>query len=212
MIDCPNGDVRDMLPDYLHDRLEPSARGLVERHLAGCTACRDELELLRELLGTLRRAPRVDVASIAASIPPYRAPARKGWAVGWRAAAAIVAIVLGGTSIALWQRSTRSSLVAGPPSAVVAAAPAPTVAAREPAIARRPLEQASPSRAPISPPPSTTRARDGEELAMGGGTITDLSDGELSALLEDLESLDALPSTEVESSDPGLPVGHGSRR
>jgi anti-sigma factor RsiW len=212
MIDCPNGDVRDMLPDYLHDRLEPSARVLVERHLAGCTACRAELDLLRELRGTLRRAPRVDVASIAASIPPYRAPAQKGWAVGWRAAAAVVAIALGGTSIALWQRSTRSSPVAEPPTAVVAAAPAPTVAAPEPAVAPRPSEQASPSGAPVSPPRSTTRARDGEELAMGGATITDLSDGELSALLQDIESLDALPSTEVEASEPGLPVGHGGGR
>ena len=211
MIDCPNGDVRDMLPDYLHDRLESSARGLVERHLAGCTACRDELELLRELRGTLRRAPRVDVASIAASIPPYRAPARKGWAVGWRAAAAIVAIALGGTSIALWQHSTRSSPGAEPPTAL-AAPPAPTVAAREPAVAPRPSEQASPSGARTSPPPSSTRSRDGEELAMGGGTITDLSDGELSALLQDIESLDALPSTEVETSEPGLPIEHGGRR
>jgi hypothetical protein len=211
MIDCPNGDVRDMLPDYLHDRLEPSARGLVERHLSGCTACRDELELLRGLRGTLRRAPRVDVASIAASIPPYRAPTRKGWAGGWRAAAAIVAIALGGTSIALWQRSTSPSPVKEPPTAVVAA-PAPTVAAREPAVAPRPLEQASPSGPPVSPPRSAARAQDGEELALGGGTITDLSDGELSALLQDIESLDALPSTEVEVSEPGLPVEHGERR
>ena len=47
---------------------------------------------------------------------------------------------------------------------------------------------------------------------MGGGTITDLSDGELSALLQDIESLDALPSTEVEVSEPGLPLAHGGRR
>ena len=47
---------------------------------------------------------------------------------------------------------------------------------------------------------------------MGGGTITDLSDGELSALLQDIESLDALPSTEVEVSEPGLPIEHGERR
>ncbi len=212
MIDCANGDVRDLLPDYLHDRLEPSARGLVERHLAGCAACRDELALLRELRGTLQRTPHVDVASIAASIPPYRAPARKEWARGWRAAAAIVAIALGGTSIALWQRSTHFSPAAEPPTAVVAAASAPTVAAPAPAIASRPSEQPSPTSAPVSPPRPATRAREGEELAMGGGTLTDLSDGELSALLQDIESLDALPSTEVETAAPGLSIGHGGQR
>ena len=40
MIDCPNGDVRDALPDYLHDRLDTARRRQVESHLAGCDACR----------------------------------------------------------------------------------------------------------------------------------------------------------------------------
>ena len=40
------------------------------------------------------------------------------------------------------------------------------------------------------------------ELAMAGGTITDLSDGELSALVDGIESLDAVPSTEVEGEEP----------
>jgi len=92
MIDCPNGDVRDLLPDYLHDRLESSARMSVERHLADCAVCRDELALLRDLRGTLQRAPRIDVAAVAAAIPAYRPAARKSWASGWRIAAAITVI------------------------------------------------------------------------------------------------------------------------
>ena len=40
------------------------------------------------------------------------------------------------------------------------------------------------------------------ELALAGGSIGDLSDGELSALVEDLESLDAVPSAEVEGTQP----------
>jgi hypothetical protein len=51
----------------------------------------------------------------------------------------------------------------------------------------------------------------GEELAMGGGAIADLSDGELSALLGDLESLDALPSTDVESAESLLSDRHRGR-
>ena len=46
---------------------------------------------------------------------------------------------------------------------------------------------------------------------MGGGAIADLSDGELSDLLGDLESLDALPSTDVESAQSLLPARHGGR-
>jgi anti-sigma factor RsiW len=95
MIDCPNGDVRDLLPDYLHDRLGSTARASVERHLAGCAACRDELGLLRDLRGTLQRAPRIDVAAVAAAIPAYRPAARKSRAGGWRIAAAIAAIAVG---------------------------------------------------------------------------------------------------------------------
>jgi hypothetical protein len=34
---------------------------------------------------------------------------------------------------------------------------------------------------------------------MGGGALTDLSDRELASLLKDIDSLDAVPSTDVES-------------
>ena len=63
MNDCPNGDLRDLLPDFLHDRLNAADRAVVEAHLAGCDDCREELELLRNLRGTLRRAPAVDSKS-----------------------------------------------------------------------------------------------------------------------------------------------------
>jgi hypothetical protein len=45
---------------------------------------------------------------------------------------------------------------------------------------------------------------------MAGGTITDLNDRELSALVESLESLDAVPAAEVEGAEPvsiGAPEG-----
>ena len=35
MIDCPNGGVRDALPDYLNDRLDAARRRQVESHLGG---------------------------------------------------------------------------------------------------------------------------------------------------------------------------------
>jgi hypothetical protein len=198
MIDCPNGDVRDVLPDYVNDRLPARERAEVETHLASCAACRDEVDLLRGLRTTLRRAPAVNVDAIAAAILPHRAPVKHGWTTGWRVAAAVVAIAVGGTSIALLrddpgsdtdQRSTRvaaggpSGVGATPGSAAPRATPAPDAA--------RPELPASPSAIP-----TPTR-----ELAIAAGSIGELSDGELSALVEGLESLDALPSTDVEGAE-----------
>ena len=201
MIDCPNGDVRDALPDYLHDRLDTARRRRVEAHLAGCDACREELALLRALRVTMRRAPAVDSEAIAAAIPPYRAPARRGWAVGWRAAAAVVAIAVGGTSIALLRG--RAPAVRQDVTPYVQAVPtprreSPTVAVTPSPVPRAPAI-ASPSRQPVA----TVVSR---ELAMAGGSINDLSDGELSALVDGIESLDAVPSTEVEGDEPA-PLG-----
>jgi anti-sigma factor RsiW len=211
MIDCPNGDVRDLLPDYLHDRLEASARSSVERHLAGCAACRDELALIRDLRGTLQRAPRIDIAAVAAAIPPYRVPVRKGWANGWRVAAAVAAIAVGGTSIALLGRVRQLSQVAEVPVATPAA-PAPVASVAPPVGVPQPIVQHAPTVARAEPPATQAPLPKGEELAMAGGAIADLSDGELSDLLGELESLDALPSTEVESPESLLSGRHGGRR
>jgi anti-sigma factor RsiW len=205
MTDCPNGDVRDLLPDYLHDRLESAARTSVERHLAGCAACRDELALLRDLRGTLRRAPRIDVAAVAAAVPAYRPAARKSWASGWRVAAAVTAIAVGGASIALLRSTQKHEEVAQGPSVAPyvgstsrpATTPQPMpVQPSTPAVAR-----AEPPVSPSTPSTNPAPAPRGQELAMAGGTIADLSDGELSDLLGDIESLDAVPSTEVESTE-----------
>jgi hypothetical protein len=64
-----------------------------------------------------------------------------------------------------------------------------------PSVATTPPEIAAPR--PNSAAPVVNR-----ELAVDAGSITDLSDGELSALVEGIESLDAVPSTEVEGDAP----------
>ena len=195
MIDCPNGDVRDVLPDYVNDRLGAHRRAEVERHVESCTACRDEVQLLRDLRATLRRAPSVDVDAIAAAIPPYRVPVGRGRATAWRTAAAVAAIAIGGTSLALLRddapndRDARTDRIAqtatqNDDSSASAAVSSP----------------AGPPRGPSTQPaPLPVRAG---ELALAGAAIVDLSDGELSALMDDLESLDALPSTEIEGTQP----------
>lgn len=213
MIDCPNGELRDLLPDYLHDRLDASNRASVERHLATCTACQDELALLRDLRGTLHRAPRIDVAAVAAAIPAYRPAARERRATGWRVAAAIAAIAIGGASITLLRHGERIQQTAQAPIAVPTTQTptgSPTGMTQQPAQQppASPREAAAPAAVPVvksAPAPS------GEELAMAAGTIADLSDGELSDLLGELESLDAVPSADVESTESFLAGRHRGR-
>jgi anti-sigma factor RsiW len=206
MTDCPNGDVRDALPDYLNDRLDAARRREVESHLTGCATCREELSLLRALRATVRRAPAVDADAIAASIPAYRAPARRRWATSGRIAAAIVAIAVGGTSIVL----LRDRPAAGPvePSRPIAVAP-------EPSPDSTPLVATTSAEVPVAErvtsQPTAGGATAARELAIAGGSIADLSDRELSALVEGIESLDGLPSAEVEAPEPvSIPAQEGT--
>lgn len=207
MIDCSNGDVRDALPEYVNDRLDAARRREVEAHLAGCDACRDEVVLLRALRTTLRRAPAVDAAAIAAAIPAYHVPARRGWATNWRVAAAVVAIAAGGTSIAVLRARTPSNGGADvSPYVRTAAAPR-----HDSIVAVAPPRSAvvhTPGRPAPAPQPVAAAAT--RELAMAGGSISDLSDGELSALVRELESLDGVISAEVDGAEPaslGSPEG-----
>ena len=201
MTDCLDGDVRDALPDFLNDRLDAARRRAVESHLSECAACREELTLLRELRGTMHRAPEVDVARIAAALAPYRAPVGRNRAANWRVAAAIAALAVGGTSIALLRGRTPVTRRA---AVAVAVAPAPiTDSAPVAAPEARPAERAAPSR-------TVSAAAPARELAIGSGSIGDLSDRELSALVEGIESLDGVPSADVESAAPGpMSAGEG---
>jgi anti-sigma factor RsiW len=195
MNDCPNGEMRDLLPDLLHDRLAAADRARVEAHVALCADCAAELALLNAMRGMLRRAPAVDVASIVRALPGREAPARRRAWGGWRAAAAIAAIAVGGTSVAI----ARHEPAASTPPLVVASADtssvSPTSAAPVTALAdiRRP-QPAAPAR----------------ELAVAGA-VSDLSDAELASLLHDIESLDAVPAATVDVDATSLAPAASTR-
>lgn len=173
MTDCPEGELRDLLPDLVHERLPASRRAVLVAHLEGCEDCRVELELLRALRGAMREAPAVDVNAVVAALPVPRPPrvARSSARAGWRAAAAALLIVGGGATVALLRDE-----------------PAPSPPA---------LTAAAKTNEPLGATP--------RELAVSGGTVTDLTDSELSSLLRDIESLDGLPSGDVEGSGAELP-------
>ncbi|HEX9485206.1 MAG TPA: zf-HC2 domain-containing protein [Gemmatimonadaceae bacterium] len=139
MNDCPNGDVRDLLPDLLHGRLDAVTRARVESHVLHCDECRAELDLLRDLRATMQVTPHVDVQAVSAAIRPYRPATRRSW-VGWRTAAAVTLIVAGSSSLIVARRGS-SPLE---DSAVVAQEVVPSsVAARELAVGGGALNELS---------------------------------------------------------------------
>jgi anti-sigma factor RsiW len=178
MIDCLNGEIRDRLPDFVHDQLNATARAAVAAHVAHCAACTAEVALLRELRGTLRQAPSVDVARIVAALPaPLRGSRDGRRRFDWRIAAAIAALVIGGGSAAILSGRLR-----------------------EPEVPVSPVAQQTPAAAPRVRQVATSGISIDADLA----EATPL---ELQALLEDLETFDGLPAGEPEPAAATSGVG-----
>jgi anti-sigma factor RsiW len=200
MTDCPNGDIRDLLPDLLSDRLDAAERAEVEAHLRGCVDCQAELELLRSMRSALRRAPAVDVDGIAAGIPPYRTPPRmvtsRSWG-GWRIAAAVTLLAAGGTSVVVARHGTQ----VGSDSARVIGATGVDAA---PGYVR--VDVPFVNAAPSTGEPANEAAVAPRELALAGGTIGDLDDSELSALIDDIGTLDAMTPADVDNAAVAGPI------
>lgn len=218
MTDCPNGDVRDLLPELLHGRLDEESRRTVESHLASCADCRAELRLLADMRAMMDAHPAIDVGAIAAAVPnaaPARQQTRGQW-LGWRTAAAITMLAAGGTSLAVIQRNAepvrqRDSVALGVHAPISAdsgagvgasggASVGPIAAGASAASASTsPATRAPSVAAPrVSPASSDARPR---ELAIAASAVGDLTDRELAALLSHIDALDGVPSPDVESVD-----------
>lgn len=217
MTDCMNAEIRDRLPDLLHERLDPETRAAVVAHVAGCEACRQELAVLKATKGLLARVPRVDTAGIASavvaqskvSVPsatPLGSETGRSW-VSWQMAAAIVLAVLGGATVvtvySMRERNKQASeqiaeqvldsgrvLVPSPakvPDVTKAVPQGPSAVATKP-----PKDSTSPERS-IAVVASAKAA----ELSVAESE-SELSEGELRALLSELERVELLPAIEPE--------------
>jgi anti-sigma-K factor RskA len=115
-----HGEVRDLIPGYVLDALEPEESALVREHLSRCAACR------RELAGFLLVTDQLALDAAEASAPPSpprpdleerilriasleRArqsmrPAGR-WSRGLAAAAAVLIVLLGAGNVLQWTRS-----------------------------------------------------------------------------------------------------------
>jgi hypothetical protein len=92
MIETECGWVRDSIPDFARSMLPFEGAARVERHVAVCSECRSELELVQVLLASRPSVPagllhRIERGAVA----DRRAPTRTWWGVS---AAAIAALAL----------------------------------------------------------------------------------------------------------------------
>lgn len=193
MTDCPDGVIRDLLPQRVHGTLAAADAALVAQHLSSCAECRDEAALLEHVRDALAYGvPRVDVAATVAALPTPRKDAPKTaeprWLVSrsWQyAAAAGLVLAVGGGIV--WRRSPASEQVLVADSLGVVARPAKSTDA-----------------------PAGTSARLEDGITFGGG-LSDLSLNDLQALLGQIDSVRTLPSTDPESMTPVIALKEGGK-
>jgi hypothetical protein len=207
MNDCPNAEIRDQLPDLLHDRLDVSMRAAVMAHVDECVDCRSELELLRGVHGMLTaQTPRVDINYVVNALPKRApqalrvVPRRRAWA-DWRIAAAVTVLAIGSGSFAVLRQSGTTSSVTAPPLVSHAN---PTPADSTNGIATRSIDtvvRVADNAGGSETSPAAAKSADEQTAAAGLATtarLADLNERQLQALLDQIDQLQAVPITDPE--------------
>ena len=168
MIECSNVEMRDRLPDLANETLEPAVRALVVIHLTECAACTAEIEIIRTTRLILVKTTPKVNVAGVVSALPQYG---------------VTSITTAPSARRGWANSWRIAaavtfLVAGIGSYAV-------------------LRDDSPVPSMDSTQIMAAAADSTVGLALTGA-LADMSDAELSALATDIESIEALPSTEVD--------------
>ncbi len=208
MNDCPDGEMRDLLPGYVHGTLSGAQRAAVAAHLENCEDCRAEVALITSASRAFAVAD-VDVARIVKALPaaPRRVVRRTFAGHAQRIAAAIAIVAIGAfTVVALrgrFQGSTHEVAKTTQPAAAGTELASAPNAQPAPAAVDSPVNTLPPAAS------AATAALRHPSMSFGGG-ISDLSDEQLDALMAELDGLDALPSAEPETHlTPILPPADG---
>lgn len=192
MRDCPNGEMRDRLPLYVSGRLDGARQALVEAHLRDCADCQAEVELLRAAVRAFDVAAP-DAAAIAARVPTARVARRLRpfhRQPVWRLAAAITVMIAGTAMTMLLQRPRLSEETA-------------TVG-----VDTGQVTGGLPGGNPSGDTGLLVASAGGTPGMALGGSLSDLSDSQLEALLASLERLDGAMSAEPEVlNTPIIPPG-----
>lgn len=207
MADCSNVEIRELLPERAGSALSVADTARVEAHLAACDLCTSELALIHSARRALRVSPTIDVrrirtAVLSATTAPSRpqlvssrgsgAATHRGprlrW-VGWKTAAAIAIAAAGAGSFAVWSSANESGTT--PNGGAVTTAQSTGDASLPAAHSTVPSPVTVAASLPTAP----------GELGVAGG-LTDLSDGDLQALLGDLSGADAEPIADPSFEEP----------
>jgi anti-sigma factor RsiW len=211
MSECTNGEMRDLLPELVNERLSAEMQLAVEAHVAECEECAEELALLRALRPALMREPAVDTQRIVTAVRAQApASARRGSSrstAPWRlaiAAAALLAVSAIGYAMLTRARSVTPEVAAVPQpdsshgdsanrATTPSPAPAPVVATPRKAIAPTPPQQVAGAPPPVVPPATTPSM-----VASAGmlDNLSDLSDDDVRTLTASLDGLSAVPDAE----------------
>lgn len=181
MSDCPNVEIRELLPELLNGRLDAAAEARMREHLATCVDCAVELQMLERVHALYRRAPAIDTAAIVRALPARRV--RRAPSFGLLRMAAAIVLLLGG---ALVMRAVVDGPGAAGDSTQIVALDTPLSIAPESA-------------------PSVTRPP--RVLAMSLSELDDLDAEELETLLGALDRIEATPTAEPDTligSVPGI--------
>lgn len=177
MTDCTNVEVRERLPELLHDALAAEAAAAVQEHLIACEPCSAELALLRDARRAMARVPTVDVARIVAALPPPPSRPRLELAGGGRPAAA-----------------TRRPMVVAPGWRRMAVAAGLLLAVGVGGVTLARLGDA---------PDAAATAERGMAAASGIGAdrllainVVGLTEDDFAGLLDELDDLEALPDSD----------------
>jgi Putative zinc-finger len=210
MRDCADGEMRDLLPEYVHGTLASAEHERVASHLESCEECAAEAELIRRATRAYP-APAVDLRRIVKSLPVAPRRVHSGrWLVRreWKVAAGIGVVVIGGAlASSLWLRPAAPASSEHVPARVATLAAAPHSAPAPSAGRAAPPAPTAPRPAEAERTHATSPA--GTSISFGGG-LGDLTDEQLDTLLGEIDALDALPSAEPETHlTPIVPPGEG---
>lgn len=219
MTDCSNAEIRDLLPDYVHDQVSVTDLARVELHVASCADCAEELALLQTVLALRPQTRAVNVADIVASLPKpgqfttvtapddvraaavagvrdiasARSAAPKTRRFGnWRAVAAVAVMTVGALSFTLARQGAEGNGLAPlTDSATVA-----ELELRGAAIGGDNALQ-----------DSANRGANPSRVSLSVGDPSDYSDEELEAMMARLDKWDGSASADPLPTVPILPPG-----
>lgn len=203
MTDCLRTDIRDVLPDWVHDSLGEREAAEIAEHVATCAACAAEAELLRAVRAVLPPEPPIDVQRIAAGVIARTAgrqmPSRLA---SWRVVGGGLALA---ASVAFGLLFLRGDAGEGTNRGSVVSVQSTDSSGRPNATPGTPDDSTSPNDsggAGQADVPGTTTSVVPEpelrvataEVAVSGG-LADLRIDELETLLRRLDGIEALPQT-----------------